>query len=468
MPDVTGEFNGLYLGISNDLWMLNPATVEWAWMGGDYATSNCEWVTVVPLGDLQCAGPLGDFGTQGAAAVGNAPGARMYPATWVDKSGDFWLFSADAGNLQFNEVMNNDLWTYQPSPVTLPAAASPIFSLIAGTYIAGSPLIMSNGMSAASIYYTTDGSTPTPASNLYTGPITLNSTETLQAMATAPGYRNSGVNSVSYQVVDPPAVPVFSPPSGTYTSVQSVTLTDSTAGTSIGYNTDPTVSSPNWTTYTGPITVSSSGTLGAVAAISAPASSVLDGIAIFNGGYVDSSEATATYTINLPPPSFNFGASPSSLTVSSGGQGNVTLTVTPQNGFSSTVSFACSGLPTGASCTFNPSTVTPSGSAATTKLTITAETLTSRLYRNFRPLLSAPILVLGLCALGSRKRRSLRLVVLCALAFAGWGVLSGCGGSSGGGGGDGGGGKTAVTSTITMTATSGSLQQTATITLTVD
>jgi hypothetical protein len=49
-----------------------------------------------------------------------------------------------------------------------------------------------------------------------------------------------------------------------------------------------------------------------------------------------------------------------------GSSGTSTVTVTPTDGFSSTVALSCEGLPTGASCTFNPSSLTGSGNSQLT------------------------------------------------------------------------------------------------------
>jgi len=72
-------------------------------------------------------------------------------------------------------------------------------------------------------------------------------------------------------------------------------------------------------------------------------------------------------------PDFSLGISPNSQTITTGGSTTytVTVTVTPSNGFSATVSFAVSGLPSGATGTFNPTSVTGSGS---TTLTVTTTT----------------------------------------------------------------------------------------------
>jgi len=162
--------------------------------------------------------------------------------------------------------------------------------------------------------------------------------------------------------------------------------------------------------------------------------------------------------------SFKVGASLASYTVSSGGQQNIIITVTPENGFSSAVSFACSGQPTGASCSFSPATVTPeNGKAATTTLTYHAQTLSASLHHNSRPLLPGTALAFSVCLFGWRKRRSFALLLMMTVTAAGAGLLFGCGSASNPGA-----SVTSATSTVTVTATSGSLSQTTTYSITVD
>lgn len=71
---------------------------------------------------------------------------------------------------------------------------------------------------------------------------------------------------------------------------------------------------------------------------------------------------------------FSIAAASPTLTVVKGQSASTTLTVTPANGFDSAVSFSCSGLPGGATCSFSPSTVTPTSGPVTTQLTITTVT----------------------------------------------------------------------------------------------
>jgi hypothetical protein len=277
-------------------------------------------------------------------------------------------------------------------------------------------------------------------------------------MAIANGYSSSAVASASYTINLPTAAtPTFSVSGGTYSTAQTVTISDSTPNATIYYTTNGTVPSIGSTAYSGAITVSSSETI--------------EAMAIANG-YSSSAVASASYTINLPQ-SFTLGVSPSSLTVTAGGQGTATLTITPQNGFNSLVNLACSGLPTGASCSFTPASVAPSGgNSATTQLTVSVSASSANLeptsLNKRNPVAPGTTLALVCAFLVLWRRRSFRtLLPLMVLAIA-LGMISGCGGGGTGNGGGGGGGGTQQTSTVTVTATSGSIQQTAAITLTVN
>jgi N-acetylneuraminic acid mutarotase len=343
-------------GWLNDLWEYYPSTNGWAWVGGSSTLAN------------NGAGLSGVYGTMGTPAAANTPGSRNSAVSWTNNSGNLWLFggygfdaNGDSGNL-------NDLWSYELPAVTLPVAATPAFNLASGTYTTSQSVTITDSTSGATIYYTTDGSTPTMASSVYSGAIIVSATETVQAIAVASGYTNSAI-------------------------------------------------------------------------------------------------ASATYTINsigTSEPSYTVTFSPSSLTITAGQSGTTTVTVTPQNGFNSAVSFGCSGLPTGATCSFSPASVTPSGAPATTTLTVSTTAASAGLRYN--PLFPAVTLAAGLFCFGFGKRRNKQLLMLFAVCGLGLGLLNGCSGASSSNSGQ---GTQGTPSTVTVTATSGSGQQTSTFTLTV-
>jgi len=238
------------------------------------------------------------------------------------------------------------------------------------------------------------------------------------------------------------ATPAFTPASGTYTSAQSVTISDKTPGAVIYYTTNGTAPTASSTVYSNPIPVTATATVQAIAVAA---------------GYTNSQVGSATYTINLTQPSFTIGLNPASLTVASGTQGTVSLTVSPQNGFNAAVSFACSGLPAGATCTFTPATVTPTAGPSTTALTIVTPVSAAAIRNRSKSLLPEVTLAVALCLIGFRRRRIVRLLVL-AISVAGVSMLAGCGSSKN---------NQPASTTVTVTATSGSLQQTTSLALTV-
>jgi len=72
-------------------------------------------------------------------------------------------------------------------------------------------------------------------------------------------------------------------------------------------------------------------------------------------------------------PDFTIGASPSSLTVTQGGNGTSTITITSLNGFNSATTLSASGLPSGVTAAFSTNPVTPpANGSATSTLTLTA------------------------------------------------------------------------------------------------
>ena len=425
-------------GNLNDLWRFDPSLNEWTWMGGNDIISS--------------DGNAGIYGTLGLASPSNLPGGRQISAAWIRSDGSLWLFGGQGADAMNSDVGSgprlNDLWQFQPN-LNVTAAATPTFSVASGTYLSAQTVTISDTTTGATIYYTTDGSAPSMSSTAYAGAITVSATETIQAVAVANGYAVSALAAALYVITPPAATPTFSPAAGTYSSEQMVTISTTTPNINIFYTTDGTTPSSSSTFYQTPIPVPASVTIKAIG-LADPATP----------NYSNSAVASATYTIG-PPPSFGLAANPVALTVDSGGAGTATMTVTPANGFNSAVSFACTGLPSGASCTFNPSTVTPSGAAVSTQLTIATPAQSAALRTGSRPFLPATALTLAVCVFGFRRRRAVQFLLLLVAAVA-FSTIAGCAAKAGTPP------PTPVTSTVTVTATSGSLQQSATIALTVN
>ncbi len=81
-----------------------------------------------------------------------------------------------------------------------PTVATPTFSPAAGTYSETQNVTISCATTDATIYYTTNGTTPTTSSSVYSSPITISETTTVKAIAMKQGMSNSSVASATYTI----------------------------------------------------------------------------------------------------------------------------------------------------------------------------------------------------------------------------------------------------------------------------
>lgn len=175
-------------------------------------------------------------------------------------------------------------------------AQAPVITPNGGAFAGPQQVTITSSTPNASIFYTTDGTIPTPAATLYTGLFTLSTGTAIRAMVTAQGYLQ-GSSSATFTFVTQTPAPVLTPAPGSYTSAQIVTISDTFAGAIIHYTIDgsmPTASSP---VYTGPITVNGAETLQAMATSPLTPSVVAGG----------------TYTIQYSGTGINFGSGFSSV-----------------------------------------------------------------------------------------------------------------------------------------------------------
>ena len=151
--------------------------------------------------------------------------------------------------------------------------AVPTFSPAAGTYSTAQTVTLSDATSGATIYYTTNGTTPTTASTVYSAPLTVSATTTIKALATASGAASSAVASATYTISVAPPSPTFSPAGGTSGGTQTVTLSDTASGATIYYTTNGTTPTTTSAAYSAALTVSMTTTIKAIAVAAGSASS---------------------------------------------------------------------------------------------------------------------------------------------------------------------------------------------------
>lgn len=173
--------------------------------------------------------------------------------------------------------------------ITYDQVASPQMSVASGTYATDQTIFLSTNTSGAAIYYTIDGSSPTNSSTLYAGGFSVsghNTNKTVKAIAIKSGMADSAIASTTYSIVYTVAVPVFNLTPGTYNSDQTVTITTTTAGSTIYYTTDGSTPTTSSTQYIGGISIAGHGTNTTVKAVAVKST------------YTDSSIAQANYSIN--------------------------------------------------------------------------------------------------------------------------------------------------------------------------
>ena len=136
-------------------------------------------------------------------------------------------------------------------------------------------------------------------------------------------------------------------------------------------------------------------------------------------------------------PTVSLGTNPSSVTIQSGGSGNLTVTATPASGaFNNAIALTCSGLPKGLTCSFSPASVTPGSVAVDSVLTVAAaSSFTAEDHRDRSHTLFATWLVsfglFGLTLVGKvQRKRVLAVLGACIVAAMMVGATS-CGGGTG-------------------------------------
>jgi Chitobiase/beta-hexosaminidase C-terminal domain/Galactose oxidase, central domain len=323
-------------GLLNDLWRFDPSTKEWTWVTGsktvtvdvgsavvpglenpfgwadntgnfwlfgglaneaggktsdlvnalwEFSNTTQEWTLISGSDTAQEAG---NYGSLGVPSASNDPGARQWDTGWTDSRGNLWLFGGQGQDSANNWGQLNDLWEFE----TVPTTATPVFSVAGGTYPPSPSVTITDATPNSTIYYTTDGTTPTTNSAVYSGAITVPSTETLLAIATASGLAQSNVAGAVYTIQTPQTV-TFAPINGTQYAASTITVS-ATASSGL------------------PVTLASltsnvCSLSGNTATLNIPGNCIITASQAGNATY-SPAETTLSFTVTIAPQTINFPA----------------------------------------------------------------------------------------------------------------------------------------------------------------
>jgi len=158
--------------------------------------------------------------------------------------------------------------------------------------------------------------------------------------------------------------------------------------------------------------------------------------AVYSGdsNFNPATSSTTTITVVTVAPAFTLTGTPSSVTVTGGAQGVVTLGLAANSTFSGAVTLTCSGMPTNGTCTINPGSVTLAANGSSTATLVIGTTADHAELQHPVSPWQMPAAGLSLAAIfgifiGRRERiRMLSALGLVILLSAG-AMLVGCGSS---------------------------------------
>jgi hypothetical protein len=160
-----------------------------------------------------------------------------------------------------NSSIMTAAYTITPQTVATPTAAPG-----AGTYTSAQNVTLTTITVGAVIHYTTDGSTPTVSSTIYTVPVAVSTSRTLKAIAIKTGMTDSAVLTAAYVINEQQvATPTASPAAGTYDKEKNVSLASATSGTSIYYTTNGSTPTSSSSLFSSAIKIKKDTTIKAIA-----------------------------------------------------------------------------------------------------------------------------------------------------------------------------------------------------------
>ena len=356
-------------GNLNDVWEFNPSTDQWAWMGGS-STLIC---STAYRGT--CSGQPGIYGTLWTPAAGDLPGNRGAAVSVTDSSGGHWLFGGYGFDAKGNWGYLNDLWEFNSS-------------MNQWTWMGGSSTVPKVNYGRSGVY----GTLGKPATRNIPGGRNGDASwaDVRGNLWIFGGWGvdangNQGWLNDLWEYLPPggslpsAAMPTFSEPGGTHTSMVTVSLADTTSGASIYYTLDGSTPSNQSAKYGSGISIARTTTVKAIAEAS---------------GFATSAVASATCTVlkaqtitlTKPATPVTYGAKPIPLSATAGSGLAVTFSVVsgPAKVSGSTLTITGAGtVVVGANQAGNTTygaapQVTSSMTVNKAKLTVTATNLTMK------------------------------------------------------------------------------------------
>ena len=169
--------------------------------------------------------------------------------------------------------------------VYVATTAAPTFSVAAGEYSEAKSVELSCATDGATIYYTTNGDTPTSSSTAYSSAIAVTETMTLKAIAIKSGVE-SAVTTATYTMIRPEA-PTFDVATRVFDAAFDLHL-NAADGTTIYYTTDGTDPTSGSSVYSSKVAISA-------------ATTTVKAIAVKDGLTSDVASETYTYDARITP-----------------------------------------------------------------------------------------------------------------------------------------------------------------------
>lgn len=254
-----------------------------------------EWLVATPT--LSVASGTYTTDRTVTVAVATSGATIRYTRTGVDPTeSDATVTSGNTLAVTYSQTLKVKAWKAGMPASQVKAAvytmqvAQPTLSPSGGTYTSAQTVTMTTATPGATLRYTTDGSTPTPASTAYTGAIAVATSTTVKVIGFKTDWSDSDLRTGTYTMhFGTLTAPTVDPATGSYTNSVTVSMS-AMAGAAIRYTTNNTAVQSTSPLYTEPLAVDVTTTIRARA---------------YHPDYTSSAETTRTYTLAAGTPVFS-------------------------------------------------------------------------------------------------------------------------------------------------------------------